>query len=132
MYLSFTDYTTQEYFERKRAAQFPNAQARMAATCLTYLSFDVFGDHDFRELESLLEDNALLDYAAKHWGHHTRGQAEERLKRLGASISSSVTKKTTAVVVGDQPGSKLARAQQLGTQVVDEAEFLAMLDRAGQ
>jgi DNA ligase (NAD+) len=57
----------------------------------------------------------------------TRGQAEERLKRLGATVGSSVTKKTAGLVVGDQPGSKLARAEQLGTRILNEQDLLALL-----
>jgi DNA ligase (NAD+) len=60
----------------------------------------------------------------------TRSQAEAALKRLGASVSSSVTKKTAAVVVGDDPGSKLDRARQLGTRLLDEREFLQFLEQA--
>lgn len=58
-----------------------------------------------------------------------RGQAEEQLKRLGASIGSTVTKKTEALVAGDEPGSKLTRAQQLGTPILNEQEFLELLNR---
>jgi hypothetical protein len=50
--------------------------------CLTYLSFDVFGKGYCRsdqELESLLEQNVLLDYAAHHWGHHARCLPDEIL-----------------------------------------------------
>ena len=61
-------------------------------------------------------------------GALTRGEAEEALKRRGARIGSAVTRKTTAVVAGDDPGSKLARAQKLGVRVMDEAALLALLD----
>jgi len=52
-----------------------------------------------------------------------RSQAEARIKALGGKISDSVTKKTTHVVVGEAPGSKLARAQQLGIPILDEEAF---------
>ncbi len=58
----------------------------------------------------------------------TRGQAEERLKRLGARIGSAVTRKTTGVVAGDDPGSKLAKAQKLGVRVFNEEDLLSLLD----
>jgi DNA ligase (NAD+) len=61
----------------------------------------------------------------------SRNEAESRLKRLGAAIGSSVTKKTTHVVAGENPGSKLAKAQQLGLPVLDEAAFLDLLRRHG-
>jgi DNA ligase (NAD+) len=59
----------------------------------------------------------------------TRGQAEQRLKRLGATIGSGVTKKTVGVIAGAEPGSKLDRARALGTPVLDESDFLEFLDR---
>jgi DNA ligase (NAD+) len=60
----------------------------------------------------------------------TRGQAETRLKALGAAVSASVTKKTSALVAGESPGSKLVRAQALGTTILDEARFLELLEAA--
>jgi len=58
---------------------------------------------------------------------YPRGQAEAKLKALGATISSSVTKRTTDLVAGADPGSKLAKAEKLGTRVLNEQEFLALL-----
>jgi DNA ligase (NAD+) len=60
----------------------------------------------------------------------TRGEAEDRLKRLGASVGSSVTKKTHGLIAGEDPGSKLARAQQLGTPVLNEEQCLQLLTEA--
>src|ERR1700722_18970983 len=76
-----TDYTAQDYFKRKREAHFPNAQAGIATTCLTYLSFDVFGAGRCNDYNSLLIDNPFLDYAARHWGDHAYEQ-EESVKFL--------------------------------------------------
>lgn len=56
-----------------------------------------------------------------------RDEAKEKLRLLGASVSSSVSKKTTAVVAGENPGSKYADAQKLGVRILDEKEFLKLL-----
>ena len=58
---------------------------------------------------------------------YPRGQAEARLKALGATIGSSVTKRTTDLVAGADPGSKLARAEKLGTRILNEQEFLGLI-----
>jgi len=62
----------------------------------------------------------------------TRNEAESRLKALGAAVGSSVTKKTTHVVAGENPGSKLAKARQLGVPVLDEAAFVELLRSYGK
>jgi DNA ligase (NAD+) len=59
-----------------------------------------------------------------------RSEAEARIKALGGKASSDVTKKTSYVVVGADPGSKLAKAQRLGAKTLTEAEFLKLLDKA--
>jgi DNA ligase (NAD+) len=61
----------------------------------------------------------------------TRPEAEQRLRALGASPGSSVSKRTHTVVAGASPGSKLARAQELGVRIIDEQAFLDELTAAG-
>ncbi|MBU0679054.1 MAG: NAD-dependent DNA ligase LigA [Verrucomicrobia bacterium] len=58
----------------------------------------------------------------------TRDQATERIRSLGGSVTSSVSKKTSCVVAGESPGSKLAKAQKLGVEVLDEAAFIRLLE----
>ncbi len=58
----------------------------------------------------------------------SRSDAEGRIKGLGGKITSSVTKKTSYVVVGESPGSKAAKAEQLGTPILDEDDFVRLLE----
>jgi DNA ligase (NAD+) len=60
----------------------------------------------------------------------SRKEAEEKIKALGGSTGSSITRKTTYLVAGADPGSKLAKAQGLGTKILNEAEFLQLLNQA--
>jgi len=60
----------------------------------------------------------------------SRSEAEAKIKALGGKAGSDVTKKTSYVVVGSDPGSKLAKAQKLETKTLNEAQFLDLLDRA--
>lgn len=58
----------------------------------------------------------------------TREQAQEALRRMGATVTSSVSRKTDFVIVGQDPGSKADRARELGVQILDEQAFLALLN----
>jgi len=57
----------------------------------------------------------------------SREEATAALERLGAKIAGSVSKKTTAVIVGAEAGSKADKAQALGIPMLTEAEFMALL-----
>jgi len=58
----------------------------------------------------------------------TRDQARERIEARGHKVSGTVSKKTQFVVAGADPGSKLERARALGVTVLDEREFLDLLE----
>ena len=62
----------------------------------------------------------------------TRSEAEERIKRLGGRVTSSVSRKTDYVIVGDSPGSKYRRALELGIPILSEEEFLRLIGEKGQ
>lgn len=57
----------------------------------------------------------------------SREAAQDELRKRGAKVADSVSKKTDFLVAGTEAGSKLAKAQQLGVRIVEEAEFLRML-----
>ncbi len=56
-----------------------------------------------------------------------RDEAKEKIRTLGGKVTGSVSKETNYVVVGDSPGSKYDKAQELGITVLTEAQFLNML-----
>jgi DNA ligase (NAD+) len=57
----------------------------------------------------------------------TRDEATTALEQLGAKVSGSVSRKTTGVVVGEEPGSKLRKAQEAGVPILDERAFARLL-----
>ncbi len=60
----------------------------------------------------------------------TRDEAKALVEELGGTVSNSVSRKTDLVVVGENPGSKYQRAQQLGIKTLKEEEFLKLTGRA--
>ncbi len=54
----------------------------------------------------------------------SRDEAKDKIRALGGDISESVSKKTSFLVAGDSPGSKLDKAEKLGVTVLEEGEFL--------
>ncbi len=54
----------------------------------------------------------------------SRDEAKDKIKALGGEVSENVSAKTTAVIAGENPGSKLAKAEKLGVRVMNEKEFL--------
>ncbi|MEK7150123.1 MAG: NAD-dependent DNA ligase LigA, partial [Patescibacteria group bacterium] len=56
----------------------------------------------------------------------TRDDAKEKIRKAGGKVSSSVSSKTDYVIVGDEAGSKLDKAKELGVRILSEEEFLKM------
>ena len=61
----------------------------------------------------------------------TRDEAKERIEAAGGKVTGSVSKKTDFVVAGEEAGSKLDRAKELGVEVLDEAGFLKLTSAQG-
>ena len=60
-------------------------------------------------------------------GSLSRVQAKKAIESLGGKVVSSVTKGTSYLVVGENPGSKLSKAQKLGIKTLTGQEFLALM-----
>ena len=60
--------------------------------------------------------------------HHSRTQIEQRIKELGGAVGDSVSKKTSYLVAGEDAGSKLDKAKKLGTPILNEADFEALVE----
>lgn len=58
----------------------------------------------------------------------TREEAAQRVKSAGGAVVSSVSRRTDYVVVGENPGSKVDKARDLGVMTLTEAEFLALVE----
>ena len=59
--------------------------------------------------------------------HYSRDQASEIIEKLGGKTSSSVSKKTDYVLAGEEAGSKLTKARELGVTIISEEEFVQMI-----
>jgi DNA ligase (NAD+) len=61
----------------------------------------------------------------------SRREAAERVKALGGTLLSGVSANLSVLVVGGKPGSKLKKAQELGVRVMDEDEFVKLVESLG-
>lgn len=59
--------------------------------------------------------------------NYTRDQAGEIIENFGGKVSGSVSKKTSYVLAGEEAGSKLTKAQDLGVTIISEQEFIDMI-----
>ncbi len=105
---------------------------------------EFFADENTRKLCERLKEYGVITEAVKEKAkdtlsgltfvltgtlpNMTRDEAGELIKSAGGKVSGSVSKKTSYVVAGDEAGSKLTKARDLGVPVIDEAELLKMLE----
>ncbi len=121
--------------------EIPDIGKIVAESILAY-----FADEDnlqmLVELEELgvspsFEDTSALPLAGKSYiisgtlDSYGREEAEDELRALGATVTSSVTKTTTALITGDKPGkSKTEKAAKLNIPVITEQDFLKLINKA--
>ena len=91
---------------------------RLRAAGVNFLSRQAVTDHRFEGMTFVLTGALSL---------FTRDEATEMIEAFGGKAAGSVSKKTTYVVAGENAGSKLRKANELGLPVLSEAEFLEML-----
>jgi DNA ligase (NAD+) len=60
----------------------------------------------------------------------TRDEAKSKIETLGGRISGSVSRNTDFLVAGEEPGSKLTKAIELGVEILDEGKFMVLLAEA--
>jgi DNA ligase (NAD+) len=61
----------------------------------------------------------------------SRDEATKMIRRAGGKVTGSVSKKTDYLVAGDSPGTKLAKAEEVGTEIIDEDRLRKLFDDAG-
>ena len=107
--------------------------------------FEFFSDPSTKELCDRLVAAGVLTEAVREQGSDTfdgltfvltgtlptmtRDEASEIIKQNGGKVSSSVSKKTSYVLAGEEAGSKLTKAKELGVPIIDEEAFLAMVGK---
>ena len=80
---------------------------------------------EIEEREATLEGNKFV--LTGSLDDFTRKEAKEEISKLGGRVTSSISGATDYLIVGDNPGSKYDKAQELGTTILDEAEFKELI-----
>ena len=59
----------------------------------------------------------------------TRDEIIEKIEILGGAVKNTISNKTDYIIVGEKPGSKLEKAKQIGTKILNEIEFINMYNK---
>ena len=59
----------------------------------------------------------------------SRDEAKEKIREMGGNVSESISNKTDYLVAGNEPGSKYEKAKELGVKILNEKEFLKILEK---
>ncbi len=107
---------------------FANPHSRQLIESLLSLGVE-FPENKVEQVEETLAGNIYV--LTGTMSDMSRDQAKVQLQLRGAKVTGSVSKKTTAVFAGDDPGSKATKAESLGVPVLDEAALLKLLEPNG-
>ena len=103
---------------------FQNAKHREMIQRLSDRSIEIIIETPKRQTPILGKSFVLTGTLA----NMSRNEAKDRIKSLGGKVLSAVTHDTDFLVVGEDPGSKVKKATELGVKVLEEKEFLSMLE----
>lgn len=95
---------------------------KMYEDVLTYLLIDRF---ETEKVNSNL--HGLIFVLTGTLAHFSREQAGEEIRKRGGTVTNTVSSKTSYVVAGENPGTKIAEAEKKGVKVIDEGEFLQLI-----
>lgn len=110
------------YFEKEEVHQLVE-ELHQAGVNLTYLGVTAA---DLAEVDSPFKDKTVV--LTGSLTHFNRNEAKARIEALGGKVTGSVSKKTDLVVAGEEAGSKLTKAQELGIEVWNEAEMVNAIE----
>ena len=81
-------------------------------------------------INEISEDTAISGLSLVFTGKFnsmSRSEAKEQAERMGAKVLSSISARTDILVIGEDPGSKVKKAEELGIRIIDEKEWLSLL-----
>ncbi|MGB1309628.1 MAG: helix-hairpin-helix domain-containing protein [Leucothrix sp.] len=110
---------TAESIPNSLAARWPVIEAMLA------LGFNLLSDEPIEAIDSPIAGKHIVFTGSMQM---PRGDMQENARKLGATVQSSVNKKTEILVIGDKVGAKkIEKAESLGTQVITEADYLVLI-----
>ena len=92
---------------------------------LSMAGIDPQSEFDDHSVSELLKDKTFV--LTGTLANHSRDEAKAKIEAHGGKVTSSVSKKTDFVLAGENPGSKLVKAQQLGVSVLSEDDFVNLI-----
>ncbi|KEF55615.1 uncharacterized protein A1O9_08365 [Exophiala aquamarina CBS 119918] len=126
--LTFVHVSVDEFFQRIMQERFENGQKRIATACLTYLSFDCFGDGpctDAQKLQQRKEDYPFLHYAASFWGFHAREVVPNEILVVASRLLHHNSKLACCCQIMQSRNHRFSRSSVLGSELITPLHLLA-------